>query len=134
MVQPGVEFDHDSVIDYDAAKAAHFQMFLKEHPEMVMEAHSSAYQKPQACAELIRDGLAILKVGSALTFALKETLYALAAVEREVVPADKRSHLTETVEAVMLAHPADWQKYYCGDADRQRLVRVYSYSDRLRYY
>lgn len=134
VVQPGVEFDHDSVVDYDAAKAAHLQTFLQQHHELVMEAHSSDYQRPQAYAELIRDGFAILKVGPALTFALRETLYALAAIEREVVPADKQSHLTETVESVMLAHPADWQKYYRGDADQQRLLRVYSYSDRLRYY
>lgn len=105
-----VEFDHNSVIDYDAAKATHLQMFLQEHPESVMEAHSSDYQRPQAYAELIRDGFAILKVGPALTFVLSERVYALAAIEREVVPVDKRSHLTETVKAVMLAHPADWQK------------------------
>jgi D-tagatose-1,6-bisphosphate aldolase subunit GatZ/KbaZ len=134
VVQPGVEFDHDSVIDYDAAKARHLQVFLKEHPELVMEAHSSDYQRPEAYAELIRDGFSILKVGPALTFALRETLYALAAIERELVAADKRSHLAETMEAIMLAHPADWRKYYRGDAAQQRLLRVYSYSDRIRYY
>jgi len=134
VVQPGVEFDHDSVIDYDAAKARHLQAFLREHPELAMEAHSSDYQKPQAYEELIRDGFAILKVGPALTFALRETLYGLAAIERELVPAAKRSRLAETMEAMMLAHPADWQRYYRGSADQQRLLRVYSYSDRIRYY
>jgi D-tagatose-1,6-bisphosphate aldolase subunit GatZ/KbaZ len=134
VVQPGVEFDHDSVIDYNAAKARHLQVFLQEHPELVMEAHSSDYQRPEAYAELIRDGFSILKVGPALTFALRETLYALAAIERELVTADKRSHLAETMEAIMLAHPADWRKYYRGDAGQQRLLRVYSYSDRIRYY
>jgi D-tagatose-1,6-bisphosphate aldolase subunit GatZ/KbaZ len=134
VVQPGVEFDHDSVIDYDAEKARHLQVFLQEHPELVMEAHSSDYQEPEAYRTLIRDGFAILKVGPALTFALRETLYALAAIERELVPADKRSHLAETMEAIMVGHPADWQKYYRGNADQQRLLRVYSYSDRIRYY
>jgi len=38
------------------------------------------------------------------------------------------------MEAVMLAHPADWQKYYQGNAEQQRLLRIYSYSDRIRYY
>lgn len=134
VVQPGVEFDHDSVVDYDAAKAAHLQSFLKAHPELVMEAHSSDYQKPDAYVELIRDGFAILKVGPALTFALREALYSLAAIERELVPEMGQSLLTKTIEATMLAHPKDWQKYYHGSEAEQRLLRTYSYSDRLRYY
>ena len=134
VVQPGVEFDHDSVVDYDAAKAAHLQNFLKEHPELVMETHSSDYQKPEAYVALIRDGFAILKVGPALTFSLREALYSLAAIERELVPETGQSLLTETIEATMLAHPKDWQRYYHGSEREQRLLRTYSYSDRLRYY
>jgi len=34
----------------------------------------------------------------------------------------------------MLAEPSQWQDYYPGSADEQRLARRYSYSDRLRYY
>lgn len=134
VVQPGVEFDHDSVVGYDAAKAAHLQGFLRAHPELVMEAHSSDYQVPQAYSELVRDGFSILKVGPALTFALRESLYSLAAIERELVPETVRSNLMETMEAVMLSNPADWKKYYRGTAEEQRLLRVYSYSDRIRYY
>ncbi len=134
VVQPGVEFDHDSVIDYDAQKAAHLQRFLQSHPALVMEAHSTDYQLPHAYEELVRDGFGILKVGPALTFALREGLYALSAIEIELVPSSERARLVETMEAVMLAHPADWQKYYHGTPGEQRLLRVYSYSDRLRYY
>lgn len=134
VVQPGVEFDHDSVVDYDAAKAEHLQVFLRAHPELVMEAHSSDYQKPRAYEELIRDGFSILKVGPALTFALRETLYSLAAIERELVPEAECSQLVETVESTMLVHPSNWQKYYHGSANQQRVLRVYSYSDRIRYY
>ena len=134
VVQPGVEFDHDSVVNYDPAKAHHLQGFLRAHPELVMEAHSSDYQVPRAYRELIRDGFSILKVGPALTFALRESLFALAALERELVQEAPRSNLMETMEAVMLANPADWQKYYRGSAEQQRLLRVYSYSDRIRYY
>jgi D-tagatose-1,6-bisphosphate aldolase subunit GatZ/KbaZ len=50
------------------------------------------------------------------------------------VPEAVSSNLMETMETVMLAHPADWQKYYHGNAEQQRLLRVYSYSDRIRYY
>jgi D-tagatose-1,6-bisphosphate aldolase subunit GatZ/KbaZ len=134
VVQPGVEFDHDSVVDYNAEKASHLQSFLQDHPELVMEAHSSDYQKPKAYQELIRDGFAILKVGPALTFALRETLYSLAAIERELMPEAERSNLVETMESTMLAHPSDWRKYYRGSSDEQRLLRIYSYSDRIRYY
>ena len=134
VVQPGVEFDHDSVVNYDAAKAHHLQSFLQHHPELVLEAHSSDYQVPCAYQELIRDGFSILKVGPALTFALRETLYSLAALERELLPEAARSNLMETMEAVMLAHPADWQKYYHGSAEQRKLLRIYSYSDRIRYY
>ena len=34
----------------------------------------------------------------------------------------------------MLADPSQWDGYYPGNADEQRLARRYSYSDRLRYY
>ena len=50
------------------------------------------------------------------------------------MPLSERARLVETMEAVMLAHPSDWQKYYHGTPGEQRLLRVYSYSDRLRYY
>ncbi len=34
----------------------------------------------------------------------------------------------------MLAQPSGWQRYYRGNAEQQRVLRVYSYSDRIRYY
>jgi D-tagatose-1,6-bisphosphate aldolase subunit GatZ/KbaZ len=34
----------------------------------------------------------------------------------------------------MLDNPGNWEKYYHGDAERQRVLRTYSYSDRVRYY
>ncbi len=134
VVQPGVEFDHASVVDYDAYKAAHLQRFLQSHPALVMEAHSTDYQLQRAYEELVRDGFAILKVGPALTFAMRETLYALSGIENELIPSPGRARLVETMEEVMVAHPADWQKYYGGTPGEQRFLRRYSYSDRLRYY
>jgi D-tagatose-1,6-bisphosphate aldolase subunit GatZ/KbaZ len=134
VVQPGVEFDHDSVVNYNPGKASHLQRFLRNHSELVMEAHSSDYQLAGAYQDLIRDGFSILKVGPALTFALREALYALAALEGELLPGDARSNMMETMETVMLAHPADWQNYYHGSAEQQKLLRIYSYSDRIRYY
>ena len=34
----------------------------------------------------------------------------------------------------MLADPSQWEAYYPGNAQQQRIARRYSYSDRLRYY
>ena len=134
VVQPGVEFDHTKVIDYKPELATELSNVLTQLPGMVFEAHSTDYQKPEALRQLVRDGFAILKVGPGVTFALREVLYALADIEAEVVAASERSKLREVVEEVMLAKPGNWEKYYHGDDNEKRLLRTYSYSDRVRYY
>ncbi|STJ52939.1 putative tagatose 6-phosphate kinase [Escherichia coli] len=48
------------------------------------------------------DHFAILKVGPALTFALREALFSLAAIEEELVPAKACSGLRQVLEDVML--------------------------------
>jgi D-tagatose-1,6-bisphosphate aldolase subunit GatZ/KbaZ len=133
VVQPGVEFDHDSVVDYSRSKAAALSQWLRGQPgTFVFEAHSTDYQRPAAYSELVRDGFAILKVGPALTFAMREALFALAAMERELV--DATSRLPDVMEEAMLSAPSSWKPYYGGDAQEQKRLRVYSYSDRMRYY
>ncbi|HGN1706332.1 TPA: D-tagatose-bisphosphate aldolase, class II, non-catalytic subunit [Providencia rettgeri] len=134
VVQPGVEYSHDSVVDYQADKASSLSKFIENYPKMVFEAHSTDYQPSIAYHELVRDHFAILKVGPALTFALREALYALELIEKELVSIEKLSQLRQVLEEQMLAHPENWQRYYHGDAQQQRLARHFSYSDRLRYY
>ena len=92
VVQPGVEFDHARVVDYDSARTRELRSVLVEHPGLVFEAHSTDYQMPARLAELVADGWTVLKVGPALTFALREALFALAAIEDELVPQAERSH------------------------------------------
>jgi D-tagatose-1,6-bisphosphate aldolase subunit GatZ/KbaZ len=134
VVQPGVEFDHERVIDYRPAAAQALSAVLDGDVDLVFEAHSTDYQRPDALAALVQDGFAILKVGPGLTFALREALFALAAIEDALVAGDRRSGLRQVVERVMLDQPEAWQRYYHGDAHQQHLLRVYSYSDRIRYY
>jgi D-tagatose-1,6-bisphosphate aldolase subunit GatZ/KbaZ len=135
VVQPGVEFDHDSVVDYSSSKAAALTNWLRERGRsLVFEAHSTDYQRPEAYVDLVQNGFAILKVGPALTFAMREALFALAAMEQEVVDTSQASHLPQVVEQRMLAKPDAWSPYYEGSAQEQRRLRVYSYSDRMRYY
>jgi D-tagatose-1,6-bisphosphate aldolase subunit GatZ/KbaZ len=135
VVQPGVEFDHDSVVSYDRAKARPLVDWLRGQPEkIVFEAHSTDYQLPDAYGELVDDSFAILKVGPALTFALREALYALEDMEAQLLGEGRRSALSRVVEETMLREPADWLAHYAGTAEEQKLLRLYSYSDRVRYY
>jgi D-tagatose-1,6-bisphosphate aldolase subunit GatZ/KbaZ len=134
VVQPGVEFDHLRVIDYRSQATRELRTVLDDEPAMIFEAHSTDYQSREALTALVADGWGVLKVGPALTFALREALFALAAVEAELVPADERSRLPAVVEARMLEEPDRWQDYYSGTAQEQAIARRYSYSDRMRYY
>lgn len=134
VVQPGVEFDHTKVIDYQPALAGDLSQALTQLPGMVFEAHSTDYQTADALRALVRDGFAILKVGPGVTFALREALYALADIEAELVPAGEQSKLGEVVEKVMTDKPGNWERYYHGNEHEKRLLRTYSYSDRVRYY
>lgn len=131
VVQPGVEFDHHKVIDYRPEKAKALSAFIERQPGLVFEAHSTDYQTPDHLAQLARDHFAILKVGPGVTFALRETLWALAAVEREWV--GEGDGLVDTVLGVMRAEPEHWRGYY-QDPERLDVDLAYSLSDRIRYY
>lgn len=75
MVQPGVEFDHTNVIDYQPVKATALSQMVENYETLIFEAHSTDYQTPQSLRQLVIDHFAILKVGPALTFALREALF-----------------------------------------------------------
>lgn len=133
VVQPGVEFDHLRVVDYDPSATRELRHVLDDEPDMVFEAHSTDYQLAEGLRDLVEDHWAVLKVGPGLTFALREGLFALAAIEDQLVPAADRSNLVEVIEQVMLDDPSHWQRYYEGTAEEQRIARRFSYSDRMRY-
>ena len=134
VVQPGVEFGSAQVVDFEPARARALAEAIAAVPDLVFEAHSTDYQTEQALRALVGCHFAVLKVGPGLTFALREALFALAAIEAELLPSDARSRLRETLEAAMLAAPGHWQGHYHGDAAALRLARAFSLSDRCRYY
>jgi D-tagatose-1,6-bisphosphate aldolase subunit GatZ/KbaZ len=134
VVQPGVEFDHLRVIDYRPEATRELRTVLDDEPAMIFEAHSTDYQMLGSLTSLVTDGWGVLKVGPGLTFALREALFALAAIEDELLPAGRRSRLPTVVEARMLDQPEHWRRYYAGTAEEQAIARRYSYSDRMRYY
>lgn len=134
VVQPGVEFDHTSVVDFQREPARALSKVIESHPDMVFEAHSTDYQTPAALRALVEDHFAILKVGPGLTFALREALFALEEIESFLVPHDQCSQLSAVVDRRMREKPASWQSYYHGSDDEIRFARRFSFSDRIRYY
>jgi D-tagatose-1,6-bisphosphate aldolase subunit GatZ/KbaZ len=135
VVQPGVEFDQERVVEYVPAKARQLSSCLERAgPHLVFEAHSTDYQPREALQALVRDHFAILKVGPALTFALREAVWALDRIEREWLGEENSSHVRDTILAAMRGDPAHWHKYYSGEGRTLELQLEYSLSDRSRYY
>ena len=134
VVQPGVEFDTEKIVVYKPERARELVGALGALPGLVFEAHSTDYQPPDQLAQLVRDGFAILKVGPGLTFTMREALYALDHIASEITPGWAERSLMETMEHEMVARPEYWQAYYSGTPNWQRIMRHFSYSDRIRYY
>lgn len=137
VVQPGVEFGSDLIFEYDRAKTQSLSAALGGNAEIVYEAHSTDYQSPKALQQMVEDHFAILKVGPWVTFAYREAVLALAAIESELLKASsgvRQSHVREALEQVMLKNPVYWRSYYRGDEEQIRRELIYSYSDRCRYY
>jgi len=137
VVQPGVEFGDSYVHDYDHNAAVDLSESIKSYPNLVFEGHSTDYQKAESLKQMVEDGIAILKVGPALTFALREGLLMLGCMEDELFQYDKNiqcSKFSETLENAMLKNPDNWLNYHHGTENQKRLARKYSYSDRCRYY
>jgi D-tagatose-1,6-bisphosphate aldolase subunit GatZ/KbaZ len=136
VTQPGVEFGDAVVFEYDDRAAAALASRTPDQPPFIYEAHSTDYQLEQALGRMVRDHFAVLKVGPGLTFALRETLFALEAIEGEwlVRRGVVASRLRETLQRVMKEHPEHWQPYFHGDEDELRFARDFSFSDRSRYY
>ncbi|MCR5332953.1 MAG: class II D-tagatose-bisphosphate aldolase, non-catalytic subunit [Bacilli bacterium] len=134
VIQPGVEFSNTSVRRYDREDAKKLCRALKRYPDLVFEGHSTDYQSPNSLREMVQDGIAILKVGPALTFALREALFQLSGMEKELVKEDKQAHFIELLEEEMVKNPKYWEKYYLGSEEEKKLNRKYGFSDRSRYY
>lgn len=134
VVQPGVEFSNFDIHKYDRKAARKLCATLKRYPNLVFEGHSTDYQSPIHLRQMVEDGIAILKVGPALTFALREALYQLAMIENEIVPEEKRSNFIEILDQEMTKNPKYWEKYYFGSEQEKLWQRKYGLSDRSRYY
>ena len=136
VVQPGVEEKDSGCTEYDREKAKDLMASIKDFPNLVFEGHSTDYQTKIKLRELVEDGVGILKVGPALTFAMREGMFALAHIEEELLYGTdiEPSRFIETLDEAMLADGKHWRKHYQGTELELRMKRKYSFSDRCRYY
>ncbi len=136
VVQPGVEEKDSGCTEYDREKAKDLMASIKEFPGLVFEGHSTDYQTKIKLRELVEDGVGILKVGPGLTFAMREAMFALENIEKELLfgTNTEPSKFAETLDAEMLKNDRNWRKHYQGTELELRLKRKYSFSDRCRYY
>ncbi len=137
VVQPGVEFGDESVHEYNREAAKDLTNALNKYKNLIFEGHSTDYQTAECLKEMVEDGIAILKVGPALTYALREGFFALSHMEKELFKYDAEvelSNFIEVLDSAMIKNPSNWKKHYHGTGNKIKYARKYSYSDRARYY
>lgn len=136
VVQPGVEEKDAGCTEYDRVKAKELMASIKDFDNLVFEGHSTDYQTKYKLRELVEDGVGILKVGPALTYAAREALFALAYIEEMMFHGreEETSHFIDVLEDAMLKNPKNWAKHYHGNDDELWFKRKFSFSDRSRYY
>jgi D-tagatose-1,6-bisphosphate aldolase subunit GatZ/KbaZ len=136
VVQPGVEFGDDQIFKYNRKNAKALSKLILRYDNLVYEAHSTDYQTETSLKEMVEDHFCILKVGPWLTFAFREALFALEAIEAEILGKDSPdlSKLSDTLDRVMVSNPKYWSSYYKGEEKEILFKRKFSFSDRSRYY
>ena len=109
----------------------------RSQPQLVARRPTRPTTSTRPCLrQMVEDGAAILKVGPALTFAVREALFALEGIEAELadrLPAG-RSHLRNALERAMDADPRHWRGHFDVEGEALRRSRTYSLFDRCRYY
>ena len=136
VVQPGVEEKDAGCTEYVREKATELVDAIKDYPNLIFEGHSTDYQTKFKLRELVEDGFCILKVGPALTLALREGLFALSYAEKEFFKnhPERQSYFMEALDNAMQENPKYFAKHYYGSATEIAYKRKYSFSDRWRYY
>lgn len=133
VVQPGVEFTNDTVHPYNRAAAAPLCQAKRDYPGIVFEGHSTDYQPAGCLRQMVEDGVAILKVGPALTNAAREGLFALESIAAELPGVERVSFRSALMEA-MKENDGYWRPYYQGTPEEVAYQMCFGMSDRCRYY
>jgi D-tagatose-bisphosphate aldolase class II non-catalytic subunit len=132
VVQPGVDFGNSDVVQFDRSKAGGLVDALTDFPGIVFEAHSTDFQSLRSLSDLVECRFGLLKVGPELTFAFREALFAMAAMEGDLAGIGDSSIVT-ALEAAMDKNPSNWRSYVPAGPN-ERLERLFGLSDRVRYY
>jgi D-tagatose-bisphosphate aldolase class II non-catalytic subunit len=132
VVQPGVDFDNGNVTLFNAAKARALTAAAGELRGALFEAHSTDYQTEQCLSDLVAGHFAILKVGPELTFAYREAIFAMAAIEEQLAPRS-RSNVISVIDDAMNHDDRNWRTYVPA-GEQQRASKLFGLSDRVRYY
>lgn len=133
VVQPGVDFSHEDVFHYDRAKALGLKAAIQNHDNIAFEAHSTDYQSTENLSHLVSEHSVILKVGPELTFRFREGVMALDQIEG-ALHLPNPAALKASILRAMADAPEDWKNYYQGSDDHIAYLKLYSLSDRIRYY
>ena len=96
-------------------------------------------QLPANLKKIIRENKKLYLIGlhgPGLTFAMREAMFALENIEKELIYGTdtEPSKFAEVLDAEMLKNDKNWKKHYQGTELEIRLKRKYSFSDRCRYY
>ena len=137
VVQTGAEFTPRMVHPYASDRMQPLVAFIRQADHLVFEAHSTDFQTPAALARMVADHFGILKVGPALTYAMREAFFALAEIEKDASGGRKSvtgGYLPDIMETLMVSDPGSWQPYYRGTEEELAYLRQHAYSDRIRYY
>lgn len=133
VAQPGVDFGHTSIYPFDPDKSRALSGSILDAPGLTFEAHSTDYQSTGALADLVAQHFFFLKVGPELTFRFREAILALESLERGLEMSHP-SRISNVLAEEMRRNPDHWRAYYSGDAVDVDRLKVFSYSDRIRYY
>lgn len=130
-VRFGMGFTPAHVERFDIEQPDQLSAVLRDHDRIALEAEAVDYQSARVCADLTRRNVAVLKLGPSLSFAWREALYGLSHVHAW---SEGGPHISERMEALMLADPAMWQQDGRGPAGHSRLLRHFGFTDRIRHY
>ncbi len=130
VVQPGVEFGNNFIHHY--APDHQLSHAIDQYDHLVYEVHSTDYQRPDNLMRLVARHFFFLKVGPWLTFTLREALFLLEMIEKEM-GVENPSEFRQTLIEAMMANPEHWEKYYQKDESLPSNL-AFSYLDRARYY
>jgi D-tagatose-1,6-bisphosphate aldolase subunit GatZ/KbaZ len=133
VTQPGVDFGHSRIYPFDADAAADLCRSILSEPRLTFEAHSTDYQPTEALRKLVAGHFFFLKVGPELTFRFREAVFALSRIEDEMAPAHP-SDIRAVIARRMQDSDGYWADYYGGTPSEVEFQKIFSYSDRIRYY